>query len=45
MVRELSQQINMFWRDEYPLAFRVLDREKFDDPLGWWALVAGSRKA
>ena len=36
VVRELSQQINMFWRDEYPRAFRVLDRENFDDPLRWW---------
>ena len=38
VVQELGQQINMFWRDEYP--FRVLDREKIVDPLEWWQDLA-----
>ena len=37
-VSSLSEQINLFWREEYP--FRVHDREKIDDPLKWWMDLA-----
>ena len=37
-VSSLSEQINLFWREEYP--FRVLDREKITDPLKWWMDLA-----
>jgi len=37
-VRELCQQIDMFWRDEYP--FHILDHGKIDDPLAWWQDLA-----
>jgi len=37
-VSSLSEQINLFWREEYP--FRVLDRKKIIDPLKWWMDLA-----
>ena len=37
-VSSLSEQINLFWREEYP--FRVLDHEKIVDPLKWWIDMA-----
>ena len=37
-VSSLSDQINLFWREEYP--FRVLDHEKINDPLKWWMDLA-----
>ena len=37
-VSSLSEQINLFWRGEYP--FRLLDREKIADPLKWWMDIA-----
>jgi hypothetical protein len=37
-VSNLNEQINLFWREEYP--FRVLDREKILDPLKWWIDMA-----
>ena len=33
-----TEQINLFWREEYP--FRVLDHEKVNDPLKWWMDIA-----
>jgi hypothetical protein len=38
VVGSLSEQINLFWREEYP--FRVLDRKKVADPLAWWTEMA-----
>ena len=32
-VGSLSEQINLFWQEDYP--FRVLDHEKIDNPLKW----------
>jgi len=37
-VSSLTEQINLFWREEYP--FRVLDHEKIDNPLKWWVDMA-----
>lgn len=37
-VRELCQQIDMFWRNEYP--FHISGHEKIDDPLAWWQDLA-----
>lgn len=33
-VKELKQQIDLFWNGEYP--FRVTEIEKITDPLSWW---------
>lgn len=38
VVRELSQQIDMFWRDEYP--FHNLGHETINDPFAWWQDLA-----
>jgi hypothetical protein len=37
-VSSLTEQINLFWREDYP--FRVLDHEKIDNPLKWWVDMA-----
>ena len=37
-VSSLSEQINLFWREDYP--FRITDREKIIDPLKWWIDMA-----
>ena len=37
-VSSLSEQINLFWREEYP--FHVHDHEKIHDPLNWWMVLA-----
>lgn len=37
-VSSLSEQIKLFWQEEYP--FRVLEREKVVDPLVWWREIA-----
>ncbi|KAF8154878.1 ribonuclease H-like domain-containing protein [Crassisporium funariophilum] len=37
-VSSLSEQINSFWREEYP--FRVLARKNISDPLKWWMDLA-----
>lgn len=38
IVSALSEQINLFWQEEYP--FQVLDHEKIVDPLKWWIDLA-----
>jgi hypothetical protein len=42
-VSSLSEQINLFWREDYP--FRVLDHEKIEDPLKWWMDMAKNSHA
>ena len=37
-MNSLSEQINLFWHEEYP--FHVLDREEINDPLKWWMDLA-----